>query len=468
MDLRQDLKQTQQLMMLPQMQQALALLQMPVMELSAMIDTELEQNPVLEYEENYGPDDEEEAVDEQEDRELDILEQLAADDRTAFEEYENCHRAMTSDDAERTAFMESLIQETPSLYEHLMEQAAQTFDDEEDRAIAQVVIGNLNDYGFLEMPTENISAIYDIEKTKLHDIIAAIQDFEPQGVGAKDLKESLLIQLRCQDKENTTAYDIVENHYDDMLHNRVPVIQKNLHHSAEEIYNAIHEDIAALDIHPGLVFSKKTVPFVTPDVTIQQKGNDLHVVVNDDDIPEITINTTYLAMLRDKTTPEETKTYLNGKVTAGRWLVRAIGQRNKTLFSIVTVLAKKQKEFFTEPTGKLQPLIMKTVAEEVDVNESTIARAVANKYVDSPRGIIPLRSFFTTAYATTQGEEISAKTVKAMVKKIVERENKKKPLSDQKISETIKDEGVECARRTVAKYRYELSIASASQRKNYC
>ena len=233
----------------------------------------------------------------------------------------------------------------------------------------------------------------------------------------------LLIQLRTLGKEKTLAYQIVEKHYQDLIHNLIPLIQRSLGCPVKAITKAIEQEIAKLDLHPGTSFSRDIVQPIIPDVTITLEDDKLSVVIIDDYLPTFRINRRYLKMLDDETLTAEAKDFIKQNILSAKWLLRNIHQRNDTLEKIAGCLAERQRDFFLDPQGKLVPLTMKTLADELNVHESTIARAVSNKYINCPRGILPLRSFFTNAYCTNEGD-ISSQTVRDVLMEIIQSEDK--------------------------------------------
>lgn len=481
----QNFKQLQRLIMSRQMQQAIHLLQMPVMELAPAIEMELQQNPILEYiqEEDIGSPQNQEIEEDAEDEsdsgdnmekelkfdenDFEVMRKLDEDFRDYFLESGEYSHRRDSEQAKLQTFLESSICSETTLFEHLMRQAAETFSDKADLVLAEAIIGNLDENGFLKVPLKEIATIQKASLKKVESILKMIQTFHPQGVGAHDIKESLLIQLSAQNKKKTLSYEIIDKHFDDLLHNRIPLIKKNLKCSSKELMDAIEGHIAKLDLHPGAKLSKQITRYIVPDVVLRQEGDDLIVEVSDDCMPPLRLNSRYLRMLDDENLPQETKDFIRQKIVSAKWLLRNILQRNDTLERIASSIAKRHKEFFLNPEGKLMPLTMKTVAEELHLHESTIARAVANKYIDTPRGLLPLRFFFTNALETNEGEDISSKTVRDMLQEIIADENKKHPYSDAAISAMIKAKGIHCARRTVAKYRSLLNIGNAQQRKKF-
>lgn len=471
------MQQLQRLIMSRQMQQALHLLQAPVMELAPMVEAEMEQNPVLEYieeeEDEEAEEQEEVSKDEEteelsfEDDTLEVLKKLDDDFYDYLIENSGYVARTTREDEKLQAFLESSIRAEDTLFDHLMDQARQTFPEERERVIAEEIIGNIDAQGFLKTSLNEIAIAVNATVTEIEKILQGIQQFHPAGIGARDLRESLLIQLQFQRKEKTLAYSVVKEHFDDLLHNRIGVMTKKLHCDNKDISKAIEETIAKLDMHPGTSFAHRNTGYIIPDAEIFEEDSALKVSVNQEAMPKIRLSRRYLKMLDDPSVSKETKDFIKQKITSAKWLMKNVLQRNSTLHNIVESLADMQKDFFIDPKGKLVPLIMKTVADKIEVHESTIARAVANKYINTPRGLFPLRFFFTNALAMDSGEEIATNNVRDLIKELIDKENKKKPLSDQAISDSMKSKGVHCARRTVAKYRTLMNLGSTQQRKKF-
>lgn len=485
----QNIKQLQRLIMSRQMQQAIHFLQIPVMELTPLVDMEMEHNPVLEYSQEGEEQDEvsdelqqleedadvdagqDDAVPEEElsfeDTDFEIMRRLDQDFRDHFMESGAAPVKRTTQDDELQTFLEASVTATETLFEHLTRQAQEAFANEKQLGIAEAIIGNLDENGFLATPLKEIALVQRTTLEKVEEVLKIIQTFHPIGVGACNLRESLLVQLRAQGKEKKLAYRIVEKHFDDLLHNRISVIKRSLHCSSEQIGACVDQDIAKLDLHPGKQIAAQVVPYVVPDVTIKQEGDELITVVNEDIQPRLRLNSRYLRMMDDESLTQDAKDFIRQKVVSAKWLMRNIMQRNSTIERIAQYLAKQQSNFFLEPNGKLIPLTMKTVADELEVHESTIARAVANKYIDTPKGILPLRSFFTNSIVTNEGAGVSSNTVRDILKEMISQEDKRHPLSDEALSEMMKAKGIKCARRTVAKYRVALKLGTAQQRRKF-
>lgn len=466
-----NLKQNQVLMMLPKMQQAITLLQAPITELEQLIDQEIERNPLLEY-----VDSEEETETEKKDSEdpepidfdqqtMDILSHLDEEYRDFFAQTGEGRTKREWE--ELTSYQEASIIDTPSLFEHLMRQAKEIFTEERELKGAEVLIGSLNRWGFLEGSLEEAALLANLSLEEIQEILREIQGFDPLGVGARDVRESLLIQLRGGRKEKTIAYHLIKEFYDDLLHNRLPIIEKRSGFSLQQIEEALKKDVVALDLRPGALYASPHAMWIVPDAFIRQDGEDLTVDVHDDYLPPLRLNPSYIKMLRRSDLEGVTKAFIEEHVSSAKWLVKNILQRNQTLHRILDYIVQEQRPFLLQPEGELKPMVMLEVAAALDLHESTVARAVSGKYVDTPRGLLLLRSFFTNSFTTENGSEMSSQTVRHALQKLVEEENKMVPHSDEALSSLLKEQGIPCARRTVAKYRHELAIGNTRQRKKF-
>lgn len=474
---KQQLHLAQRLIMSSHMQQAIRLLQMPLQELEPFIEEQVVQNPLLEMasdEEEGEAENEAEPNQEGEecevsisDRDLTILNHLEEDLRDHFAESEPSPIKRSSEEDKLKNFLDQSICIDPTLREHLLCQAHDSFETERELEIAEVLIGYIDEFGFLKTPLSEICMLHHLSEKEVQYVLTEIQTFEPLGIGATTIQEALLIQLRCLHKEQSLAFQIVRDHYEQLLHNHIPSIQKQLKCSYEEIQQAIENDIAKLDLHPGTHFSSHPVHTIIPDVSLRQENDQLIVEVERDYLPSLHLNSRYLKMLNDPELSLETKRFIKHHLLSARWLVRNLQQRFSTIERIAQALADKQYDFFTKPDGRLVPLTMKILADELNVHESTIARTVSNKYMDSPKGLFPLRTFFTTKYVSEEGEELSASTVKQAILDLISKEDKNHPLSDEKISISLKQKGISCARRTVAKYRLVLQIGNTQQRRKF-
>lgn len=476
MQANQQLNLSQRLIMSAHMQQALKLLQLPMMELEPFIEEQVIQNPILEItneseqfelvpSETSGSGDEEREVTISEE-DLSILGRLEDDWQDHFSS-DTVPVKRSAEEEKLKAFRENSIYSQVSLQEHLIQQAHDSFETPRELEVAELLIGYIDSFGFLNNPLREIALLHGYEEQELAIVLKEIQTFEPYGIGGATVQESLLIQLKCLGKEGTLAWKIIKDYYEELLHNHLPIIMKKEGCTYAELHEVIEKEIAPLDLHPGTFFSNQPVQVIVPDVTIRQENEKLIVEVDRERLPALKLNRKYLKILRNPESSPETIQFLKRHLFSAKWLMRNLQQRYSTIERITTVLVEKQAKFFLDIEGELEPLTMKAVADELNLHESTIARTVANKYVNSPRGIFPLRSFFTNKYLTDSGEVLSSKTVKDAMMRILEGEDKCHPLSDAKISNLLKKEGITCARRTVAKYRLAYQIGNTQQRKKY-
>lgn len=444
------LKQTQRLILSPQMKQALNLLKLPVLELSAAISEQLTTNPILEVDnESSHPE-----ID-------DLLNSLGP----AFRQT-SVHKEKADNLRE---IIENSYAATPTLYDHLTEQARQRFSDSKEIKVAEQIIGNLDEKGFLTVDLTEISLFANASIKLCKSVLTEIQTFDPTGIAARNLQEALLIQLKAKKLEKSLAYTIVKRFYEQMLHNKIPQISKELNFSTEKIYKTIQKEITPLELAPGREFcthhEQQKAHTIAPDAIIYFDENECKIVINDDKIPHVRLSPHYLQMLEDKTLSAEARTYIQEKLLSGKSFIRNIFERNQTLYRIVQEIANYQKAYLCDLKAPLLPMTMKTLAENLELHESTIARACSNKYLYTPRGTLSFRSFFTQGYTTKKGDEISSTSVKELLSKIIGKENPSAPFSDEVIAKMIKQKGIACARRTVAKYRKELNIGNTCQRK---
>lgn len=428
-----DLREIQRLIMSSKMQQALHLLQLPILELSSFVEAEIEQNPLLEIAEN--------------------------DFRK-----EPCFSHREGSDAKQ--FIENNLPYEISLFEHLLEQARDRFDAA-DLPLAEAILGHIDENGFLTTALEDISLFVGASVAVLEAILRKIKEFDPAGVGAKDLQESLLIQLERADKKKSLLYQLVEDHYEDLITNRWGKIEKEERLPPTSLKELLQKELSRLSLYPGKSFSrghyKETTSYIIPDILIHLEKEELFIEMNDHYLPFFRFNSHYIKLLKEKNSPAQE--YIEEKLNSAKWLVRNLQEREHTLLLIAEEVVKRQRDFLSHPEGKLLPFQMKEVAEKLSLHESTIARACANKYVSTPKGIFSLRSFFIHGFTLEGGADISAQTVEEEIQGLIKNEDPKAPLSDEKITQLLLKKKIEVARRTVAKYRQKLGIGSAAQRR---
>jgi len=445
-------KQNQQLLLSLAMRQAFHVLQMPVVELGEWLKIQVEQNPVLEF----LPDES-------------CTEQISCESEENVADENNSDLNPDRDQCkqlkEKRNYQESLWLYQASLFEHMMAQARLTFENAEELKLAETIIGSLDHRGFLAAPLDTV-----VPQDKLsicRAILEQIQTFEPPGIAAAGVQESLLLQLRLKQKEDTLAYQIIEEHFDDLLHRRIQLLQKKLKRSSEEIINEISGNISPLDPHPGYRFISCPVQMITPDLLLHKQDNVWKIEVNEDHLPHFALAPIYQnALQTNQLAPPETN-YIRKQLASGKWLKRIVGRRHQTLKAVARAILKRQQDFLNGDQKILKPMSLQDLSQELSLSESTIARSVANKYLFCPAGLFSLRSFFTHGIATSHGEKVSNHTLRQIMQSLIHNEDKHKPLSDSAISKQIQKTGCPCARRTIAKYRKHLKIPAAAKRKSW-
>jgi RNA polymerase sigma-54 factor len=510
--LGQNLQLRQQLVMTPQLQQAIKILQLSLPELEMTVQSELEQNPMLEPldqspaeaasdtpipdEDSEPPEPDRaeaevspvgEPVDDWEPgagapeepirvleteahdaaieiRETDGLEKL--DWREYLETYSNNWQESAppdTDDDHRSA-LENTALRRGSIEDHLMWQLRMSSLSEADQRIGATIIYNLNDDGYLETPLEELAAQLEIDTADVERVLRRVQRFDPPGVAARDLRECLLIQLANLGMEDSLAARVVSDHLDLLEKHRYGEIAKQLGVSVEMIGHA-HKVIALLEPKPGRDYGGAEPTYVVPDVYIHKVGEDYMVTLNRDAVPRLRIAGYYQRVMNDANSAPETREYLQERLRSAKWLVKSIYQRQQTIFKVANSIVKFQRAFFDHGVSHLKPLVLKDVADDIGMHESTISRATANKYAHTPQGIFELKFFFTSGVKGSGGEDVSAETVKEQIRELVSAEPPNNPLSDQAIAETLRSRQINIARRTVAKYRQALGILPSANRK---
>ena len=472
--------------MAPQLIQSLQLLQMSTLELELEIKQQLELNPLLEEsleqfedQEEEQPEKEEEGIKEEEDLPQDMDEvdwDKVLDDQFDTGAY----------NSERTEYdpnwevdrepQENRITAIPPLVDQLYEQLSLSDLDPEDREIAEYIIGNLDDRGYVGCSLEEIAADLEIEVEEVEKILRVIQTFEPPGVGARDLRECLMIQLaQHQDPLSEMALQIVRNQMEDLTRRRLTRITRALGIS-NEVLKEVLGVIELLQPNPGspsssdyngLLTLDTEVSYITPDLIVEQVGEEWIVSLADGSMPSLKINSTYTELLKKKrgNGKDEVKTYVSQKLNDARWLINAIHQRRTTMLKVANYLVTAQMPFFEEGPAHLKPMVLQDVADAVEMHVSTISRVSNGKYMQTPHGVFELKYFFDSKVSTNEGGDVSARSVKEKISSMVADEDKAKPLSDQEIADRLGEDGLKIARRTVAKYREQLQIPSQRYRK---
>ncbi|MDA0812329.1 MAG: RNA polymerase factor sigma-54 [Verrucomicrobia bacterium] len=462
--LTQSLSQQQKLS--PQMQQSLQVLQVPTLELRQLVQQEISENPVLEDESNDISLEQQKEDDAREtDSEIEALTQLDEDWRDYMQQLRRNSGSSTDQDARRQFLFDSLV-EPVTLQEHLMAQLSTADEPPETRELAEMLIGNIDDRGFLQIAIGEFSLTAGIPLVKLQAAKALIQSFDPVGVGSEDLRECLLIQLKRLGKEFSLEYRIVSSHLDDLARKRYPQIAKRLSVTIEQVSGAA-EMIATLNPKPGGAFSSTPDFYIVPDVTVEWDGTKWVPRLNEEHIPRLRISNTYKEILSNSTSDTAVRSYIRDKIRGGKFLIKSIHQRQETIQNIVQEIVGRQTEFMEHGKTHLRPMNMAQVAEQVGVHETTVSRAISGKYMATPHGMFEMKYFFTSGYETDSGESMSNTSIKNALADVVKNEDHKSPLSDQKLVEKLKEQGINIARRTVAKYREELNILPSHLRKSY-
>ena len=441
--------QTLKLTMTPQLQQAIKLLQLSRIELVEQIQQELGENPALEEKPESA-------------NEKDVP------DPAEFFQYLNSdgyHKKHSSGfEARETDSFETYTPSKTSLAEHLLWQLMMTSPMPEDKKIGSLIVGSLDDKGYLKSSIEEIAEMSGSEPHRVEQVLALMQSFDPAGVCARDLKECLLIQARDLGHEDSIVSRIIVNHLNDIEKRNYKAIGRSLKTSAEVVLSAVNI-IKALEPIPARQFSGSKIQYIVPDIFVYKKEGNFVIELNNSGMPKLNISSYYKNILSKGGSTKETKDYLQDKMRSAEWLIKSIQQREQTIYRAMESILKFQRDFFEKGASHLKPMVLRDVAEDIERSESTISRVTTNKYVQTAHGIFELKYFFSSFIQLSDGGSMSSTAVQEKIKKLIADENPKKPLSDDKIAKLLKDSNINIARRTVAKYREILRIPSSSRRK---
>ena len=461
----------QQLVMTPQLQQAIKLLQLNHLEIVTAVEHELRENPLLELTSEDDPPSEREKAtrndlqsleDSIKEPHLPERDVLAGDWESYLESYGGDYSPPMKEYSDRRP-LENRATNQENLFRYLLEQLRFSKLSDADRRIGLEIIGNVDDSGYLDVTVEELADSLAVDVESVRSVLAEVQKFDPRGVAARDVRECLLIQARDLNPENPLAVRILEEAFDHFENGKLENVARKLKVSLDEIKDAVRV-ISSLDPKPGRGFFDSDTIYVVPDIFIIKSGNDYTVVLNDDGLPRLRVSTFYQQALHSNLSNPVTKDYIHEKMRAAVWLIKSIHQRQRTIYRVTQSIIKFQKEFFDKGVDFLRPLILKDVADDIEMHESTISRVTTNKYVHTPRGIFELKYFFNSGIR--HGDDaIASESVKNQILRIVRNENPKKPVSDKEIVEELALSHIHIARRTVAKYRDLLGIAPSSRRK---
>lgn len=481
----------------PQQILSLEFLMTPVMELEEKVSLELASNPVLELDEGHrnaidgedsdpdfsaadlpsGAVPETEAPPTLDSNREDFEEHLdrIAESPEAWESFSHddpedvsmrTEYASDSGEEERRNYLLNSIAAETSLQEYLLDQLRFADIPEKTRAAAEYIIGSLDESGYLTTPPAEIAQAVNCPTDTAEQALALVQSFDPPGIAARDLKECLLLQLRASPSPDPELARLIRNHLDDLAHNRLPLIAKKMNISMERL-NELTGKLRLLNPHPGNAVAPSTPLYVVPEVIVEKDGDSFRIIQNDPFSGRLSISERYLKMLEAPDISPEDKAYIRSKIADGRLLIHNIDQRKNTIRRIAELIVSAQHDFMKYGAKALKPMTMRQAADKLGLHETTVSRAVANKYMQTPVGLFEFKFFFSGGFQSEEGEEVSSHAIKDMIQELVAGEDPAKPLSDSRLSTLLKKRGFDVARRTVAKYRDELSIPSSQMRKAY-
>ncbi len=473
LELRQQLKLTQQLIMTPQLQMAIKLLQLSRLELLDTIRQELEENPALEETPDAAGEDqlgerEDTAKEESPDTQEVTIEEKIKDDidwSNYLDEYNTPGRIHFESEDRDTPKFEAFIARKESLKDHLLWQFLMTKPTKKEEEIASLIVGNLNKDGYLDVPVEEIARMSQTDAERVEKLLLRMQSFDPIGVCARDLSECLLIQARHLGFGDTIITDIIANHLTELEKKNYKAICKALKINMDEVISSVNI-IKSLEPRPGRQFSDDTPQYINPDIYVYKLDNDFAIMLNDDGMPKLRVNSFYKnSISKGKKISGDAETYIQDKMRSAAWLIKSIHQRQKTIYRVMESILRFQREFFEKGIAHLKPMVLRDVAQDIQMHESTISRVTTNKYAYTPQGIFELKYFFNSSIKKGQGDTIASASVQEKIRQIIAGENPKKPYSDDKISKLLKEENIHIARRTVAKYREMLKVLPSNKRK---
>jgi RNA polymerase sigma-54 factor len=493
LELKQQVRLSQQLVMTPQLQQAIKLLQLSRMELVDLVQQELQENPVLEEgveseedragAEAKGPGDSPEtadateataeltqpelsrntepgtaaeATDAEKFADVDWQDYLDANPHTGMRE------AITGDDRPS---IDATYARRETLSEHLLWQLQLASLPVEQEIAGRFIIGNVDDRGYLTSPLDEISRQSGVRESVVLEALTVVQEFDPSGVAARDLRECLSIQARMLGIDDPLVLRILAEQLDALIKRDFRGVSRALAVSIEAVAAAAVV-IGRLEPRPGRAFGGEEPVYIVPDIYVYRIGDDLHVVLNDDGLPRLRISALYRAVLaKGNTSPKDTKEYVGDKVRSAMWLIKSIHQRQRTIYKVMQSIIKHQRDFFERGINYLKPLNLRDVADDIEMHESTVSRVTTNKYAHTPQGIFELKYFFNSSISRVQGEAVASESVKERIRRLILNEDPRRPLSDQRIAEMLRVANIDIARRTVTKYRESMNLLSSTKRR---
>jgi len=471
-EMRLDLKLAQKLVMTPQLQQAIKLLQLSRLELSQVLYQEMLENPVLE-DVTIEPDAEDADSQSKDEAQADGEDTGAVDvfdlkwDNYLEEDEGPLDRSSFVDSEENAPSYDQTISSPSTLSDHLMWQLRLTPVTKAEGRAAEVIIGNIDEDGyFRDVSLDEVAEEARVSPAVALKALGMVQELDPPGVAARDLRECLLIQARQLGLEGTIVEAIIKDHMEYLEKKRYPAIARALKVPVKEVVLAATA-VESLEPKPGRPFTASEVQYVVPDVFVVKKAGEYVILLNDDGMPKLRISPFYKTLMRGKN-DDATRDYVESRLRSAQWLIKSIEQRNKTIFRVAESIVARQRDFLESGMDHIKPMILRDVAEDISMHESTISRVTTNKYMHCPQGIFELKYFFAGGISATDGESMSSITVRGMVQKTISEEDPKKPYNDKQLVDILGKRNINIARRTVAKYRFELNIPPANvRRKTY-
>lgn len=482
MHLKMSMKLSQQLRMTPQLQQAIKLLQLSRLELETQVRKELTENPILE-------EVQESTDDEPIPKTLQNADSELGSDTVTPESQEGSQDPRKQDEfdwdnyfdnqykppqasgggSEEIMNYENLISTHQSFHDYLMWQAGLAGFNEEEYSLVSVLVSYVDDDGYIKVPLEAIAEEEGLSASELEEMLPFLQEFDPPGVGARNLRECLLIQAKYIEEDTNDLVRLINDHLKDLEKKNYPAIAKAMNLDIETVVD-ICKIILSMDPKPGRAYLPQETQFITPDVYVYKVGDEYIVSLNEDGLPRLRISNLYKNVMKggsDQSTTPQAQAYIQDKLRSALWLIKSIAQRQRTIYKVTESIVRYQKDFFDKGSGFIRPMILRDIANDIGMHESTVSRVTTNKYLHTSRGIFELKYFFNSGINKTDGELLASESVKMKIKSLVDQEDLKDPLSDQRLVELLKKDGIKIARRTVAKYRDVLKILPSSKRKKY-
>ncbi len=457
-------EQTQKLIMTPELRTAIKILQLSTAELTEYIEEQLVENPVLELIEEAGESEPDAHPDQDREKEN---EKFDPDWEQYFEDTGDLRsERFVNRDQENMRF-DNFLAEVPTLQDHLMFQLALARLNTEEKNVGEFFIGNIDENGYLHCSADEAAIQCNAPFQVAEKVLKIIQTFDPAGVGAADLRECLLIQYEQLDAKNYLLKEIISSHLQELAEGKIMKVAKKIGVPLPKVQEAL-DHLKLLEPKPGRRFSRSDdTRYIIPDIVVEKVNYEYIVLVNDTSVPRLTVNQLYKEMLKGKVSDQESRKFLEDKLKSAVWLIKSVERRRITLYKVARCIVDFQLEFFEKGIKFLKPMNMKQVAKALEIHESTVGRAIANKYIQTPRGLFEVRFFFSGSVSNTHGASISTETIKKIIRELIDGEDSKKPFSDREITELLQARGLAISRRTVAKYRDESGIGPKSRRRRY-